>query len=53
MQQKTAHQLFVEKISGNGAYHTYGNNAQSMETSKKIENLEKSVNQTQKEESYR
>lgn len=52
-QQKTAHQLFVEKISGNGAYHTYGKNAQSMETSKKIENLEKSVNQTQKEESYR
>lgn len=51
--EKTPHQLFVEKISGNGAYHTYGKNAQSMETSKTIENLEKSVNQIQKEESYR
>lgn len=51
--EKTPHQLFVEKISGNGAYHTYGKNAQSMETSKTIENLEKSVQQTQKEESYR
>ena len=52
-QQKTAHQLFVEKISGNGAYHTYGKNAQSMESSRTIENLEKPVNQTQKEASYR
>lgn len=27
---KTAHQLFVDKISGNGAYHTYGKNAQDL-----------------------
>ena len=26
---KNAHQLFVDKISGNGAYHTYGKNAQN------------------------
>ena len=52
-QEKTAHQLFVEKISGNGAYHTYGKNAQSIESSRTIENLEKSDNNIQKEESYR
>lgn len=33
---KTAHQIFVEKISGNGAYHTYGSNAKNMQQNKTI-----------------
>lgn len=29
-EQKTAHQLFVDKLSGNGAYHTFKNNEQNI-----------------------
>ena len=55
-QQKTAHQLFVEKISGNGAYHTFGKNAQNMEQPKTMENPEKIqniANQMQQEDNFR
>ena len=55
-QSKTAHQLFVEKISGNGAYHTFGKNAQNMEQTKAMANQEKienMVNQMQQEDNSR
>ena len=52
-QSKTSHQLFVEKTSANGTYHTYGKNAQSMSTSETIENTEKSDNNIKEEENYR
>ena len=55
-QEKTAHQLFVEKISGNGAYHTFGKNAQNMEQSKTMANPEKiqhMANQMQQEGNLR
>lgn len=50
---KTTHQLFVEKISGNGAYHTYGKNAQTMEQSRIMENSEKAVSQVYKDDNQR
>lgn len=56
VQQKTAHQLFVDKISGNGAYHTYGKNAQNMEQARTMVNPEKiqyKANQMQKDEEVR
>lgn len=45
---KTAHQLFVDKISGNGAYHTFGKNAQDLgiqaKTSQEInKNIQKQI----------
>lgn len=45
---KTAHQLFVDKISGNGAYHTFGKNAQNLgvqaQTSQEInQNIQKQI----------
>ena len=45
---KTAHQLFVDKISGNGAYHTFGKNAQDLgiqaKTSQEInQNIQKQI----------
>lgn len=45
---KTAHQLFVDKISGNGAYHTFGKNAQDLgvqaQTSQEInQNIQKQI----------
>ena len=41
VQQKTEHQIFVDKISGNGAYHTYGKNAQKMPELRAISDYEK------------
>lgn len=52
-QEKTAHQLFVEKISGNGAYHTYGKNAQTMEQHRTMASQEKIVSQMQIEDNSR
>lgn len=45
---KTAHQKFVDKISGNGAYHTFGKNAQDLgiqaKTSQEInQNIQKQI----------
>lgn len=45
---KTSHQLFVDKISGNGAYHTFGKNAQDLsiqaKTSQEInQNIQKQI----------
>lgn len=45
---KTAHQLFIDKISGNGAYHTFGKNAQDLgiqaKTSQEInQNIQKQI----------
>ena len=41
VQQKTEHQIFVDKISGNGAYHTYGKNAQKMPELRAMSDYEK------------
>lgn len=45
---KNAHQLFVDKMSGNGAYHTYGENAKNLDvkikTSHEInQNIQKQI----------
>lgn len=39
--EKTAHQIFVDKISGNGAYHTYGPNAKKLQEPRTMADPEK------------
>ena len=38
---KSAHQQFVDQLSGNGLYHTFGTNAKNMEGAKNIAEQEK------------
>ncbi|OKZ64539.1 MAG: hypothetical protein BHW02_06310 [Clostridium sp. 28_12] len=41
---KSAHQQFVDQLSGNGLYHTFGTNAKNMEGAKNIAEQEKMQN---------
>lgn len=41
---KNAHQRFIDQISGNGAYHTFGPNAKNLESSITMEDKEKLQN---------
>lgn len=56
--EKTTHQIFVDKISGNGAYHTYGPNYKKQESKTmtdpdKNKNIQEQMKQSQMEISER
>lgn len=53
-EQKSAHQLFVDKLSGNGAYHTFKSNGQNLEEqTNNIPEINKNISSQVKDDTSR